>query len=458
MSGLAIRLNRKRSLILATLSRKLPEPSLFPAKKYKYHGVKKYFINSEVPFRGNRMMRSWQKICLIVLGGFFWSYLAVAVSSGLIVTKWLIPKLRAVSNNVRSHHKEILSDLKLLDAKPIFASPLRKKDAQNFISRHIGWKGAKVESVVTPKREDLIALKTAYPELAVENLKKLADDPRTITIDVSWVDQIESYDHWNLASSSIVKVELERVKKLNGIARIGVLAEMPIPDYSLFQFASVIRFLQLQKSGDPLKSFRLFRHASYLAHTTHTIAGAMIATAGLRREHLFAETFKITDWTLIEKERIAAYKRVSWVWGGLIHEARWGTLPEEFQMYIKPHNGVCAMAGESLFYSGFQDFFVPTVPFETNFSAQLQRSEGLTQKLFDVCSMPQYLVFLAPSPASSNSLFGRGYSIGINLARIPFMRRMFGITLMTVGTPNHLRYYEERSPAENKSAANPKGN
>ncbi len=416
-----------------------------------------------------------KKISLILLVSFCLAYLGVALVSRLIVSEVLMPKLQAVSANVASYHEQILNDLKLLDVNPIFPTSPRKHDAQDFISQRIGWKDEKVESPPTPMQEKLIALKMAHPNLREgENMKKLADDPQTGKIDVSWVDQLESYDHWNLASSSIVKAQLGRVKVLNGIERIEVLATMPMPDYELFRFAALVRFLQLQKSGDPLKGLRLLRHSSYLSHTTPVLVGAMIATAGLGREHALVKTFDIADWTLIEKERIAAYKRVSWAWGGLIHEASWGTLPEEFLMFMKPHNSVCAMAGENALGSGLQDFLAPTVLFETNFSAQLKQSESITRKLFDVCSTPEYSIFLEPSPESSNSLFKKSHnsswwvsngsidevttdkkSIGINPARIPFVRRIFGLTFLTVGTISSVRLYEDLNSTATDSATQP---
>jgi hypothetical protein len=112
------------------------------------------------------------------------------------------------------------------------------------------------------------------------------------------------------------------------------------------------------------------------------------------------------------------------------------------------------------------------VPFETNFTAQIKKGKDLTRKLLAVCSMPEYAFLLEPSPNSSNPFIMKGYnstqvianvdnsmepdennnSFGINKARIPFLRRIYGLILVDLATPNYLRGYEKRVPAANSSS------
>lgn len=406
--------------------------------------------------------RSWIKIgWRRVVVGMLLAYLGAATVSGFVVSEVYLPRLQAVSSKTAGYHDKILDDLKRLDANPIFADRDRAKDAQELISRHVGWDGQGTESPTSPEYKALVALSSDHPKFGKrEDLNKLDRDSRVVATDVSWIDQLESYDHWNPASSLLIKAQFARIRELNGIDRIGLVASMPTPNYGLLHFSALVRFLQLKKTGDPLKGLRLVRHVSYLTHTTPSLIGAMMAVATLRREQTLIDIFAIKGWDAIDNERLDAYKRVSWAWGALIHSAIWDTLPKEFEPLMKPQTGICAMAGERLLGIGFQEFLAPRVPLETDFSAQLERDAKLMSTLFSVCSIPEYAVGLEPSPPSSNPLF-MSYesfrsvrrtddystleddSIGINKTRIPFLRRVIGMLLMTVATPNYLRQYEE---------------
>lgn len=406
--------------------------------------------------------RSWIKIAgLRIVAGMILAYLGAAAISGFVVSEVYLPKLQEVSTKTAEYHEKILADLRLLDGNPIFNDRARTKDAQELISRHVGWEGRNADTPTSPEYKALVAFSADYSKLAkVEDLRKLEKDPRVAAADVTWVDQLESYDHWNLASSPLIKAELGRIGALNGIGRIGVFASMPLPNYGLLHFSALVRFLQLQKSGEPLKGLRLVRHAAYLTYTTPSLIGAMMAVATLRREQRIIESFGIKGWTAVDNERLDTYRRVSWAWGALIHEAIWDTLPNEFQPLMKPQNGVCAMAAERALGIGFQEFLSPRVPLETDFSSQLDRDTKLMSKLFALCSIPEYAVGLEPSPPSSNPLFvsydwfrrmrstGESSaleddSIGINKTRIPFLRRVIAMILLTVATPNYLSQYEK---------------
>ncbi|HWU44837.1 MAG TPA: hypothetical protein VN132_15400 [Bdellovibrio sp.] len=420
------------------------------------------------------MKSIWAKGCLIVVGLFTVGYIGAALVSGYAMENFLIPKFQNISANVRPHLPEILADLKLLEANPIFDDGPRKKDAQNLLSRHIGWesKGVKPD---TSEYKALVALNAAYlGPRDVEYIKKLASDPRVEKLDVSWVDQVTSFDHWQPSSSEVVQAELKKVPELNGIGRIGQISTLALPDFQLFQFAVLVRFIQLQKNGAELKGLVLLRQSSDLMHSTHSLVGAMYASAGLSREHTVVEVFNIKNWPLVEKERIMAYRRLSWAWGGLIHMASWDTLPQEFLTFFKPRNGACAMGETLISETGFQDFLSSNAPFETDFSSRLEQSKDFMRKYFDVCSMKDYAGYLEPSQDQSNPVFTKGSnsiwafvksgnvtgndddSYGVNPVRIPFVRRILAMTIMTLAPPNFTKLYDERTPAATKPEPNPK--
>lgn len=425
-----------------------------------------------------KKLNLWQKLGVSLIGLFVFAYLAIALISGLVISKFFTPKLQAQNMEVKKWQSEILSDLKLLNDSPIFPDKPRNKNAEQLISRHIGWDDGKdnaiVQSPQTPEYKTLVALNADHEQLwKVENMKKLANDPRTSKIDLSWVDELESYDYWNPSSFSYFKNQLELAKELSWIDRIDFFSKMPLPNYGLFQFASIIRAIQLQKHRDPLKGLQILRQSSYLAHTSPNLVGPMIAKRGLDLEQALIETFRIKGWTPVDRNRIEAYKRVSWAWTGLFHINIWPNMSDEFNKFIKPQNGVCGAAGENTMGLGMHDLLAPTVPLETNFSKQLNKVNALYQKLFEMCSMPEYIPFLSPSSKSSMSLFAtnkqsdsiyknsflesdfvgnqKSSSLKISsISKIPFVRRNMALMLMTVAFPNFTRFYEKREPASNQ--------
>lgn len=377
------------------------------------------------------MSRS-QKGAVIALGVIGLLYVGIAVATNFSIDTFITPKIQELSDAIKAHQSKILSDLEQLDKNPIFPDMVRTKDAQDFISKHIGWEGEDAKSLARPEPEELLALSSRYTNFfKSEDLRALSADSELTKVDVSWLDQLESYDHWNLATSPLIKGQLDRAIKLDGIGRIGVFANLALPDFTLLRFVVVARFLQLEKQGEAHKGLRLMRHVSRLLHTTHTLGGAMSAAAVLGSERAVAETFAVQNWSPIEKERIAAYKRVSWAWGGVLHLAMWDKFPSEFQSYLKPSNGVCAMVNEKTLTLGTHEFLMGGVPLERDYSVQLKQSDEWSQKLFTLCSMPQYMAFLVPT--KSNSSFNKG--------KIPFVRRGVGLVILTVGTPNYLGQY-----------------
>lgn len=411
---------------------------------------------------------SLPKLVLFVSGILMLAYVGGAGLSRLIVSRTLILKMHELSSQVESFKGEIITDLQLLDGKPIFPDSPRSKDAQELISSHIGWDGdvEGVPRIETPEYAALLELHAGYSSNRsyIEKIEKLAKDPRTAALNVSWIDQLKSYDHWNTTSAPLIRSELDRALSLGSLERMGVIAGMPLPNYNLYRFAVLVRFLQLQQQGEALKGLQIFRHAHHLSQTRPCVVGAMIAITGLSNEHSLVQLFKIQDWELIDEERIQAFRRVTWAWGGLIHLATWEALPKEFDKFIKPSNGVCAMASEKVLGLGFQDFIEPRVPLESDFSLQLRRSNEILARIFKVCSMSEYVAFLGPSAKSSSSFFQvralsdsqestfsgnvgvEKKSIILDPARIPFFRRLYAVTLMTISTPDYLGQYRSRNP------------
>lgn len=384
--------------------------------------------------------QNWKKLSLFILGLLAFVYLGVAALIYSGIYYFIMPKIEEEIATIRRYQEQILRDIKTLDSNPIFVESKRAKNAEEFLSGRIGWVGADENDQALhphPDSNKLVELqKDHHTPFNKEGLNRLASDPRLLAVDLSWIDQLESFDHWYLGSSKPVQAGLEKARSLDGVGRVGVMASLPIPDFNLLRFAATARFLQLVKRGGGLKAMRAIRHIAYLFHTTHTLVGSASAVATLNHEHTLVENFHVVGWKPIEKERTLIYKKLSWAWGALLSLEMWDTLPDSFLPFMKPHNSVCAMVNETTLTAGTLEFLEPQWPLEPNYSVQLKKNKDLSLRLFEICSMPEYTFLLEPAKETAK---GEGFDYN----KLPFLRRGFGLVLLTLARPGYLKQYVE---------------
>jgi hypothetical protein len=376
-------------------------------------------------------------------------YAFTAFGTYCYVHIFLLPKIHASTNDLARFEPRILADLKLLTTDPIYKDLPREKNAERFLSGFISWAGSHVEVLKDLNHDRLITLMKAH-ERALQNDEEwaalLADD-QLKDLDLKWVDQLAAYDHINFGTHPVYHDLLARVEHAHGYERMQIAAALPLPDMNELRFAALARVAQLETEDRIDEAIPLYRHVGYLISTTDSMVGLYNSVIMLQNEKSLAER---TDfkWPVVDSRRISAMKRTSWAWSGIERiKSRQGSLGA-FEPYFKRSANACAGVLEVLnLESMLQDYLSPTTFLESDFRDRLAKQNSFAKQLYTVCDHENLNVFLTPiAEADSPLMLSRRK---VNPARIPFLRRIIGLTLLTEAIPNDFRLYEEdpRQPA-----------
>jgi hypothetical protein len=388
--------------------------------------------------------------------------LTFVIAVNLFVSAVLLPRFRTESiQSVLVHKAEILADLALLQSKPVFPESPRLKNAEPLLSRHIQWGG--LPRLENKDRDALDSLYKKYPQWRTdgEQQKKLMHDPALKGIDTSWLEDLHSFDHWNLTTRPEVKVRLDRASSLNGLGRIGLFAALPLPEYMELRSLAYLRFFQLYVQGRGAEGLKTMFKVAELCHSSGTLVGQMVAAQMLKGERDFASAYGLGSVPVAGGSSVEAYRRLSWAWVGIAMAWPFSKALDEFQPYMSRGNGACTAAWEQpAGFLAMQDFFGSHWPLETDFSSELARSHALQVRLLETCSGQAFLGFLAPTPDGANAWAMRGVDRRdvasydpetdaqavtlVNLSKIPYLRRLAGMWLMTLARPNYMNLYEKK--------------
>lgn len=384
----------------------------------------------------------------------------VVASSHFIVVFIFEPRLEAHRQRFNRMTSKILADLEMLNQNPPFEDLSFERDAQVAIDPYISWEG--ISSSDSADRVRDLLLRYAYWRSAPGQLKQLTEDPDFKSIDTEWVNELYKYDHWNLPSKPEHGARLRQLGELNGLDRMAAWAKIPLPNYKDLREWATLNFLRKQKAGQGLAGLHSYRKVSQLIHSSGTLVGNAVAAAMLRDEVFLMEHFKVSGWVSTPMEVIEAYRRISWAWSGLARMPWFGELPSQFKPYLKTKFGLCAVAFEtSAGIPGLQDFLEPRVLFETNYTPAVGRVRAFQNQVLSECHLAEFASIFAATIPASNGLFHQrpadalfvaapvSIPLGpLNYTRIPYLRRILGMILMTVAVPDFFRLYDQAPPPE----------
>ena len=186
---------------------------------------------------------------------------------------------------------------------------------------------------------------------------------------------------------------------------------------------------------------KLFHHVSYLIWTSDTLIGSMSAVLMLKQEKSLAAYLDI-DWASVDESRLFALKRASWAWIGIQH---YTNEFESYSTYLDRRTGACGGMTDAVpVQTLLTDYLRPKWIGETDHSIWLDEQEKRLTAVMEKCGHPQMKALLAP--IESPKMVGH---VAPNPARIPFLRRLVALTLVSVARPNFFKMYEEnpREPA-----------
>lgn len=401
--------------------------------------------------------------------------LGFVVIGGYVGTAWLTERYtRAAFENSEAAWKErrahfdpqIKADMELLTEQPIFVDLARIRNAEPLIRAHMTWDGDKTGSAPEGLALEEETLNKAFFEkhktkFDLESWQSIIGDSDLDRLKLSWLDELITYDHINLASHPSHQLAISSVEKMNGLDRIGAAASLSLPNYVLWQALATYRFAQLQKSGQLEKAAELYRHLAYLSFSSNTLIGSVVAVSMLDREHVFSAALGSYPIATVEKNRSRALKALSWFWSDVYHRNFLANHSQGLEEFFTRETGACGAASEIFSTtSGLASLFEPNAPLEQDFTANFKRARAFESKLLSMCSLEAYAPFMNPIGASADPMFVSNINMLVtdgplapfpipNPVHIPFLRRVVGTILLSAGTPNGFSVYDknEREPA-----------
>lgn len=351
-------------------------------------------------------------------------------------------KLVDQSDDLQKYETEILSDLILLDEKPIFSSVTFDRNAMPFLEKYIAWQGRKGESQTV--LSSLQTLLNKHPQLtSKEDFEALFADAALLQTDLSWFDEINQYDHLSTFSTESIRSEFDKMKNAESLERLSIYSELPVPQLKDLSTVAFIRFFQLAQKNETEQGFKLIRHLSHLFNTYPSVLGPTFAYRLLNAENTLKQMTN-SSWEPIDDQRLMAYRSLSWVWPDVVNQYIWGKhFNSQIEKFMKPENGLCSVAGEKALGLIYYDFLEPKVLFEADFSVQVAHSRKIIESIFEKCHMSDYKFLLYVADRSGDRR--KSAEKKVDVQKFPFIRKIIAINLLAVGTPSFAKFYIERS-------------
>ena len=372
-------------------------------------------------------------------------YLICATVSYHFVHQKFLPEIEAgLAANAR-HLPNLLGDLRRLDRTLVFPDGPRRRNAESFLRDKIAWEGKGALSLPSKDHDDLVALMKDFAgkKFDKDYFQALTKDQRVQFVNVAWVDDLDQFDHWELWTYPAQESELAKSYQLDSLARLQILADLPVPKMGELLFAVQLRLFQWKEKGKPEKGLQLYRHAARLFDSTATLLGAMMAVRTLNEERVMGWALAPYTWEAVDETWVQAYKRASWGWSAVFDRALFFPFPEEFRPYLKKNDAVCATLRERAFGLGWRDLLSASWPLESGFSARIQGVDTVVKQGLKACGLEKYIGFvdLPRRPWPLYRMVGRQKLV--NPAAIPFVRVPLGLMLMSMAGANPMRYYAD---------------
>lgn len=361
-------------------------------------------------------------------------------------------------NEFKKYSQEVLADLKLIEEAKLLSPRTYNSNVDGLFRQYVSWQGKGVEVLSDANHKKMVAFKEAHRtwDKSPDVFQKMLKDPELDRIDVSWLSQVERYDHWSIMDNPHIQPELKRAEKLDAIARVGLFAALPIPTYNELHSWATIYMLQMHKKNKSVEGLKIYRKTAELLYGSGFLIPSMMMVKFYNDERVLVQNLKIKNWHTPDKKVTDAFKRVSWAWVGLLKDTFVAEMPVEFQKMIKAENGICSAPFETIMGDGvLHDYFGPQFVFETDHRADIERLQAMTEKFQSECHMSALKVFNERTPASANEWRPQrdvaNWSDGeigpttlleyVNVSKVPYVRRMFGYFFVQIADPNYFKLY-----------------
>ncbi len=373
------------------------------------------------------------------------------------------PRIDKMERHFDSVQARMMKDLQLLEEEPLFAPTEWAANAHSVIIQHTGWL-AKSSSVGKSDWSDRLSKIKAlrFMEYSKHEFLHLYTQWHTSGVDVSelsWIDDLRDYDHWNFTTSKEYAAELSVVEGLSSIERMSVAAILPIPDFSTLRTQAVVYFLHKYTQGKSQEALAGIRRLAQLTQSSGALIGQMTALQLLELGNHLREAFDVVDVHQVASATIAAYKRVTWAWAGVFNLSAMTGRVSPLMKYASRQNGVCSAAFElPLGLNAFGDFLDKQWPMEMDILGGRGNAREHLAVVQKNCGAETLAAFQKPLPPikwwSGDKLFavaqrspaareGKSH-LQVNLAKVPYIRQMVGMALSSLAAPNYFTLYDSQ--------------
>ena len=377
---------------------------------------------------------------------------ALPIGNHAFYSMYYEPVQKSSVAELEKYYPKILADLKLIDQTPIFNKFSFEKNAEEIFEKNLSWSGLAPEQKYDLNHSNLREFLKKYSQWNKDPsvLQQMLADPAIHTIDISWLEPILNYDHWNISNNPNIKIHLHKVKNLDSINKLAVFAQLPIPDFLELRGWTLVYFLKQHKKMNTLHGFKVYRKIAELTYSSSSTVSSIVSTKLLEDESYLSQLFPVDNWQAVDDLRIKAFRRLSWAWVSIVRNTESKPIPLEVSDLIKFENGICSAAWElTPNLALMNDFLEPQFLLETNHTLDVARFRETIENFQGACKLNPYKNFNERSPSSVKSWLADISSTfeitkfdGVldskttsAVRRVPFLRRMFMYVLHSIGNP-----------------------
>ncbi len=265
---------------------------------------------------------------------------------------------------------------------------------------------------------------------------------------LSFLDQIIEYDHWNIYKDPDIFHYLEQAKAKDYFGKSDIFAKYSIPNMSrLYDFVNkrVEELITLKKLE---LAEKLIDKTAQIFLSTHTLLGGVFASKVLKSKNIFIKKYYLINWKEVPNDMPDLYKRTSFAWNGVLD----GYLnnvsyAEKIKPFLKKEYGVCIGLVENLPAMNSKIlFFGDNNILEPRFVSDIGEQKKVFNSLIRDCDISEiksltlensHLDLFGESNVFTYSYMGesRLKKVKIRFSQIPFIRTIIGSYLGLVGIP-----------------------
>ncbi len=367
-------------------------------------------------------------ILVIVL---LFSFGIIPIFSQMIIAKHSIPEIKDKMTDLAEKRLEVLEDLVELSQLPHFEKSPWKVNFQPFIEAYVGFLPA--EGVPDKGLKQILDIidRERLSTSSEGQLLNFLTYPEWADIDISWLDKIHDFDHWNLFASDGAKKALGALKDQNYMQQIEELEELQVSKFFEFRSLLSVRLAQHIQKNDVEKAYRLLRKAIQLAVHSTSVFAMMFAADLMLIEGQLQRTYPLKGFEALDREQIQKFRRSRFYSLSMIHSVFFKELPNSFAEVLNKQMGIC-----SVLASGYQPiisnkyFFAHPKMLETDFTSHLKRENEFFVQWLKTCGLDAFIPLMEQNKASESLHLKVEHDLGketqqtekLNISRIPYIR------------------------------------